>query len=252
MGNKKKDLVLEEHLKKIKFYTNYKINESARYRKLVSDDEQFDELPNVNSYATQSGMPVPQNQSFTNEQEGDEPEEDGLAPEIPDTENIASDNAPDVPDFVEPDQEDDPEKPEAEMGDDGMNIPNQDPQQQVDVIQNEIIRHNTEAMKSIYMELQNLNNMVGGLNNELQKLNSDVEEVREPTNVEKMINKKDVSYPYYFNLNDMWDDNWFEQQRNDSGEKGVRKLPDGTFIADFDDLNKPSKIDVQNSFNDIV
>ena len=249
MKDKNKTLLSEEHLRKIKFRTDYKVNESARYRKLVNDGEEFDEIPNINSYATQSGMPVPQNQSFTNEQEGEEPEEEGLAPAMPDTEEVGADDAPDVPDFVEPDEAG---VEGGDMPDMGMGMPEQDPQQEVDLIQNEIIRHNTEAMKSIHTELQGLNNMVDGLNSELKKLNYDVEEVREPTNVEKMMKKKDVSYPYYFNLNDMWSDNWFSQQREQTGEKGIRELPDGSYVADFDELPKPSKIDIQNSFNDIV
>ncbi|MFW6377081.1 MAG: hypothetical protein ACOCZ5_00410 [bacterium] len=253
MKDIKKGLLSEEHLRKIKYVTDYKVNESARYRKLVSDGEEFDEVPNTNSYATQSGMPVPASPNFTNEQEDEEPEP-GLAPEIPDTEEVGAEDAPDVPDFVEPGEENQEgdNKPEMGMDDNMGGMPEKDPQQEVDDIQNEIIRHNTEAMKSIHLELQNLNNMVNGLNSELNKLNYDVEEVREPTNVEKMINKKDVSYPYYFNLNDMWEDNWFSQQREESQEKGIRELPDGTFVADFDDLPKPSKIDVEDSFNKIV
>jgi len=253
MKDSKKKLLSEEHLRKIKFRTDYKVNESARYRRLVSDGEEFDEVPNTNPYATQSGMPVPTSPNFTNEQEGDEPEEEGLAPEMPDTEDVGAEDAPDVPDFVEPGDEETPTgAPSPDMGGGDMGMPDESPEQEVDAIQNEIIRHNTEAMKSIHSELQNLNNMVTGLNTELNKLNYDVEEVREPTNVEKMMKKKDVSYPYYFNLNDMWEDNWFSQQRQQSQEKGIRELPDGTFVADFDDLPKPSKIDVQNSFNDVV
>jgi len=70
------------------------------------------------------------------------------------------------------------------------------------------------------------------------------------------MNKSNVSYPYYFNLNDLWQDNWFEQKRVGAGGKtddgGMKELPDGSYIADFDDLPQKSKIDVQNSFNDMV
>ena len=34
-------------------------------------------------------------------------------------------------------------------------------------------------------------------------------------------------------------------------ENGVRELPDGTFIADFDDLPQKSRIDIKNSFTEI-
>jgi len=90
-------------------------------------------------------------------------------------------------------------------------------------------------------------------------LSADVEEVREPTDSEKLMNKTEVSYPYYFNLNDFWKDNWFDQKRaqnngingGDAEQQGMKELPDGTYVADFDDLPQKSKIDVQNSFNEI-
>jgi len=96
-----------------------------------------------------------------------------------------------------------------------------------------------------------LDNSVKALNAKVVELNADVEEVREPTNAEKLMSKKDVSYPYYFNLNDFWNGNWFAENREKELSKGIKELPDGTFIADFDDLPKESKTDVQNSFNEL-
>jgi hypothetical protein len=104
-------------------------------------------------------------------------------------------------------------------------------------------------MKSIHDQLQSLEATNQALSAKLEALNAEVEEVREPSNTEKLMNKTSVSYPYYFNLNDFWQGNWFNQKREQEHEKGVRELPDGTFIADFDDLPQKSKNDVQNSFN---
>ena len=81
-------------------------------------------------------------------------------------------------------------------------------------------------------------------NSELDVLNTDVEEVREPTNSEKLMNKSKVSYPYYFNLNDFWSDSWFDRNNQD---KGIKELEDGTFAANFDDL--PESDDIKDSFN---
>ena len=74
------------------------------------------------------------------------------------------------------------------------------------------------------------------LNSKLEALNTDVEEVREPTNTEKLMSKVNVSYPYYFNLNDFWKGNWFNEKRDKETEKGIKELPDGTYVADFDEL----------------
>ncbi|GAG45221.1 unnamed protein product, partial [marine sediment metagenome] len=134
---------------------------------------------------------------------------------------------------------------------DPMADPMAAPENQVDDLQNEIIKHNIEAMKGIADQLSNLDSTLMGLNQKMDVLSADVEEVREPTDSEKLMNKTDVSHPYYFNLNDLWQDNWFEQKRDAEKNGGVKELPDGSYVADFDDLPQKSKTDIQDSFNDI-
>ena len=240
MKNEKKTNLSEEHLRKIKYRTNYVISESPRYRALVNDSEEFDAVPD-SAYATEDGQPVPRTgPAFTSEagdQEG-APKPEGQPPAEPINTNVGAD-AP-VPAF------------DKTGGDTGEIPPAESPENQVDSIQNDIIKHNIEAMKSIHNQLEMLNSTVQGLNTKLAQLSADVEEVREPTNAEKLMKKTSVSYPYYFNLNDFWSGNWFSEKREKAMEKGIRELPDGTYVADFDDLPQKSKIDVQSSFNDIV
>ena len=240
---KNKNLFSQENLRKIKHRTEYKINESPRYRSLINDDEEFDNIPDANI-----GNHVGHGANFNTmvgEQEGDEGETSNIStsPKKAKPESGEDMLEPPMPAYAENEKN----TPSAEAG---INEPTSQPD--VDVIQNEIIRHNIEAMKSIQMELENLNNTVNGLNTKLATLNADVEEVREPTNAEKLMKKTSVSYPYYFNLNDFWNDNWFAKKRDDAREKGIRELPDGTYIADFDDLPKDSKTDIQRSFNSLI
>lgn len=280
MKDEKKDKLFEEQLRKFKYRVDYKINETPRYRPLIGSNEQFDNLP-TEIYNTDSGLPVPTSPTLTGaltNEAGDQ--EDALKPSGGEKPNAPSNDqappgmtappagapgespaGPPAGDVPAPPATDAPPSgggtiagkppmpstdvvppvaPEAEAG------------QQVDDIQNDIIKHNIAAMQSIDDQLKSLNATVQGLNAKLQTLDADVEEVREPTNTEKLMNKKDVSYPYYFNLNDMWSGNWFNDRREAEHEKGVRELPDGTFIADFDDLPQKSKTDVQNSFNDFT
>ena len=232
---KDKNVLSEEHIRKIMHRTGYKINESPRYRSLVNDNEEFDTIPDMNV-----GNRVGQGANF-NTMMGEQEDEE----ETPDTPAPEGEEMPEPPAPAYAGGEEGMPPPEAGMGEPA-------PQPEVDEIQNEIIKHNIEAMKSIQMELQNLNSTVTGLNSKLAELNADVEEVREPTNAEKLMNKTDVSYPYYFNLNDFWKDNWFDQKRDEAEEKGIRELPDGSYIADFDSLPKASKIDIDKSFNNIV
>ena len=240
MKNEKTKLS-EEYLSKFKYRTDYVISETPKYRPLVSSNEEFDEIPVLtNEVGEQEDAKKPEGQI--------PPAPSNDQPQNAETPVPAFDVETATPpeDVVAPVPTDEPIDPMA----DPMAAP--EPENQVDDLQNEIIKHNIEAMKGIHDELSNLNQTIQGINGKMDILNADVEEVREPTSGEKLMNKTDVSYPYYFNLNDFWQDNWFEQKREAEKNNGVRELPDGTYVADFDDLPQKSKIDVQNSFNDMV
>lgn len=248
MEDKNKNIFLEEHLRKIKYRTDYKINESPKYRPLVIATEEFDNVPDGNK--DEEGRPVP-NPGLTAEA-GDQEnaQKQGMTPREPSNAYTPEDSRAALPEpeaGVEVPEE--PLPPEGELPIEPV-IDTPEPDQEINTLQNDIIKHNVEAMKSIQSELEGLTSSVQGLNTKLDDLNADIEEVREPTNAEKLMSKKNVSYPYYFNLNDFWDDNWFDQQREN--DKGIRELPDGTFIADFDDLPQKSKMDIQDSFNELV
>ena len=245
---KNKNLLSEEHLRKIKHRADYRINESPRYRALVNDNEEFDTIPDQN-FQNRVGQGGNFNRMVSEVGE----EEDAELAQQKDVREPTTAPEPEVGD----EEGEAPEAPAPAYADDeGEGMPPAEagiePEPDVNEIQNEIIKHNIEAMKSIQTNLETLNNTVSSLNAKLGQLNAEVEEVREPTNVEKLTSKKDVSYPYYFNLNDFWKDNWFNQRREETNERGIRELPDGSYIADFDDLPTPSKHDIQKSFNKIV
>lgn len=259
MKNEKKSNLSEEHLRKIKYRVGYKINESPKYRPLVGDNEEFDAVPDSN-YMTKEGQPVPPNSPMVYEagDQEDAPKPEGQEPPAPSNDEPQNTDAPvDAPvpafDKTGGNEQLSDMNPDTLMGDpqaaDPMGAPN--PAQEVDQLQNDIIKSNIEAMKSIHDQLESLNATVNALNAESKAMKAEVEEVREPTNTEKLMSKKNVSYPYYFNLNDFWNGNWFTEERQKQQEKGINELPDGTFVADFDDLPQKSKIDVQNSFNEI-
>ena len=249
MANEKKSNLSEEYLRKFRHRSGYIISESPKYRPLVSDSEEFDEVPVLtNEAGEQEDAPKPEGQ-VPPAPSNDQPQ--GTQPPTPEP-AFDAEAGTEPPADVPIDPMADPAA--GEMPVDPMGAP--EPENQVDDLQNEIIKHNIEAMKSIHDQLEGLNSTITGLNQKIEVLSDDVQEVREPTNAEKLMNKTDVSYPYYFNLNDLWSDNWFEQKRNgaDGGknEAGMKELPDGTYVADFDDLPQKSKIDIQDSFNDIV
>jgi len=256
MGNEKKTNLSEEYLRKFRHRSGYVISESPKYRPLVTDGEEFDEMPVLtNEAGEQEDAPKPEGQ-VPPAPSNDQPQ--GMQPPTPE------------PAFdAQAGQEPPANTPIDPMAAGGMPVDPManpmgapEPENQVDDLQNEIIKHNLEAMKSLHDQLEGLNSTIMSLNQKMEVLSADVEEVREPSNSEKLMNKTNVSYPYYFNLNDLWSDNWFEEKRmnadgtgrNGTGknEAGMKELPDGTYVADFDDLPQKSKIDVQNSFNDMV
>lgn len=237
MVDNKKNILSEEHLRKIKYRFGYKINESARYRSLVNSGDEFDNIPEVTNEADEQP-------DLENKPEA-KPSTPTTEPQPPAEQQpeVSANNTP------APSPETDINAPLESQPPMGDPMAAQTPVETVDNIQNEIIKHNLAAMQSIYDQLHGLNSLVMNLNSKLDGLEKEVEEVREPSNVEKLINKKDVSYPYYFNLNDFWKDNWFSKNRENEKNTGIRELPDGTYVADFDDLPDLSKSDVMDSFN---
>jgi len=230
-------------LNEFKYRVGYEINEEARYKKLEMDENEYDNIPD-NVYMTKDGMPTP-NIPTHMEEDVDEP--------------TPAEEPPEGPPGDEPTPEevlaDVPEEEEVEE------------ERAVDEIQNEIIKHNIEAMKAIHNSIKSLddtvnqlNSKVDGLSSDVNNLSSDVEEVREPTDAEKLVKQKDVSYPYYFNLSDYWKGNWFDQKRQDQQQQagktkrddGIVELPDGSFIASFDDLPKLSDDDLKKTFDKLI
>lgn len=268
MSGKSKDGSVNEQINKLKFRFNYQINETPKYKAIIDDNMNFDDIPD-GANVTQDDQTLANTGSpdvYLDEQGNEEvpedvvttpsnaPEPDGsagledIAPaeEMPAEEPIAPEEELPVEEPIAPEEELPIEEPIS-----GDGLPQEDQTQDINKMQNEIIKHNIEAMKSLNDKLEDFESINAQLNNELHVLNKKVEEVEEPTNAEKLMTKKEVSYPYYFNLNDFWDDNWFDKQRVVAKEKGIRELPDGTFIADFDDLPQNNSMDVDDSFNNL-
>lgn len=249
MGKTNENDLHNKEIEKIKYYINYEINETPKYKPVIDDNSVFDEVP-VNIHATQDGQPMPNTGGSDAYLEEDDPKDELPAPEGP-REPVEPSNAP-AP--MENDIEDDVDKSdESNVGDDkSIDTSSISSEENVDQIQNDIIKHNINAMKNIHSKLEDLENLNQQLESQLKILMSKVKEVEEPTNAEKLISKKNVSYPFYFNLSDFWKGNWFDQHRNELNEKGIHQLPDGTFIADFDDLPINSSMDIEDSFNSII
>lgn len=114
--------------------------------------------------------------------------------------------------------------------------------------QTDLLALQLDVMNKLNDKVKELDSLFMNLDSKYQQLNKDVEEVKEPTNQEKLMSRKQDSHPFYYNLNDLWKDNWFEARRDQYNEKGIVKLDNGTYIADFDNLPKLSDKEIKDSF----
>jgi hypothetical protein len=226
----KKTININNHINEILFRSNYRINESPKYHQVIGDDEEFDEFPSEISEDNEEIPPI---------KPPTEPIDPSQSPEAPiqstdpnPAMDVDPNNMSDMPiDF-------DPNNPT------GDNFIDNEPT--VNDIQNEIIKDNIETMKYIHNQMKELDNYMKNIDTKLTVLSSEVEEVRAPTNGEKLMKQKNVSYPYHYNLNDYWGNSPVEEKENFG--QGIKKMDDGTFIADFDDLRKNMNID--KTFNE--
>jgi hypothetical protein len=118
----------------------------------------------------------------------------------------------------------------------------------IDKKQTDLLALQLDVMNKLNDKVKELDSLFANLDSKYQQLNKDVEEVKEPTNQEKLMSRKQDSHPFYYNLNDLWKDNWFEARRDQYDEKGIVKLDNGTYIADFDNLPKLSDKEIRDSF----
>lgn len=205
---------MDKHIEKILFRSSYKINEDVKYNKIDSSYfEQDDEYSNL----------------IGEDEEGGEDNEELVDDELP--------------------QEESPEQSEELPEEEPISLEDEQPEESseknVDLIQNEIIKSTISTMNMIHSKLKDLENNVNSLNDKYTKLQVDVDDVKEPTNQEKLESRTKDSFPFYKNLNDVW-----RTERSDgiTSDDGVLKLKDGTYVALYDNLGDLHAGDINKSF----
>jgi len=228
---------MNETVDRMKYLFKYTLNE-ASYT-LIDGIEEDDSIPEEIWTEPSSVSPVSPNNSNVMEDEEPQMDNEGLPVEEP---------VPAEGEF--PKEEMGVEDPMAMDGEMSMEepIPEEPAPPSADEIQNNILKSSISAMQKMNDELNSLESTLGMLNSKIDGLNKEVEEVREPTNVEKLMSKKEDSHPFYYNLNDMWDGNSFQARRQVENSEGMKQTDDGSFVADFDTLPKYTDQEVTDSF----
>lgn len=162
----------------------------------------------------------------------------------------------DVANFLDEDEENDKEI-SNNMDDDLENknqnidvsgkdeVKKNDTDKNVDLIQNEIIKNTINTMNMIHNKMKELDDNIKKLEYKYLNLKKDVDEVKEPTNKEKLMQHHNDSRPFYKNLNDVWRKDGMGDSIYDDG---IIKLPNGKYIAIFDNLGNMSSVDLNKSF----
>ncbi len=232
---------INEHIDRIKFISDYTINE-AKYS-LVDGLEEDDGVPDE-IYSSTPVSPIPVRE--------EEPQmgNDGLPVEEPAPEGEFPEEGDMGVEEMGAEEEMAVEDPMATDPAMGMEepMPEEPAPPSVDQIQNDIIKTSVSAMQKMNSELNSLESTLSALNSKIDGLSQEVEQVKEPTNVEKLMSRKEDSHPFYYNLNDMWDDNSFQARREVEDSEGMKQLEDGSFVADFDTLPKFTEQEIKDSF----
>lgn len=248
---------LKKQIDRIMYVSGYVISESPKYRPII-DETSFDSMP-----------------EGWNMKEAEAPAPEALAdpaPAAPTSGATASPAAatpapatpppaPAPPATSEPAAPTSiaPELPKADVSpevttpfsSDGNQPPQGPPMgQDKDQLQRDLMKFQLDAMKKMSQKIDQLESFIDGLNTQQAKLYSEVEKVKDPSDAEKFAERKEDSSPYYFNLNDMWNDNVFQGKMDNFNSQGIIKTKDG-YIADFDTLPKLNSYEVKNSFEAI-
>ena len=219
---------INEHINRIKFISNYQLNE-AKYS-LVDNLDEDDVIPDN---VFKDPKPISQVDSNVHEDE-EEVEDQSMDMEEPEGDDME----------VTPETEPQEEEP---LG--APDMPEPEPQTpSMEDVQNNILKTSVSAMEKMNNQLNNLESVLNSLNQKIETLNTDVQEVKEPTTVEKLEARKQDSHPYYMNLNDMWNGNAFQARTQINNTDGIIKLDDGTYVADFDSLPKFTPQEIKDSF----
>jgi hypothetical protein len=236
--------LIQEQINKMLYKATYLISESPTYKSIL-EDAVFDEIPEAEAPAPEDKpMPEPAPNNAA-------PDANTAPPASPEPAAGATPPAP-APAPATPPMPPVPASPE--MGaDPSMGATNgfSEPAPVVDEkeeMEKEVMRLQIDAMKQMSAKIKEMESVIGGLNSQLADFSKEVDKVKEPTDVEKFQERKLDSHPYYYNLNDLWNNNTFQARMDGMNSKGIVKTDDG-YVADFDDIPKLSQYDVKNSFD---
>ncbi len=254
-----KSNTLNEHVAKMLHRAKYLISETPKYKAVLGNDSQFDGLPDYLNKMTeadvQSGSTTPAASpdmsapAAGSEIPSTDPNADPLATTPADAPMPSAGGASTPGSEPMPSA---PTSPEAGISEPPMGEPAPAPMEMgpsKDELEKQVLQLQLAAMHKMSDKIQDLEAFIETLNCKLDSFAADVEEVKEPTHIQKFMDRKEDSHPYYYNLNDLWSNNTFNA-RVDNFSKGYQESPEGGYVADFDNFQTLSPQELKQSFNE--
>lgn len=240
---------LREHIEKMLYKSRYVVNESPIYR-AVMDGASFDGIPEGwNMKEAEGAQPSGSTQSSTTPDPAATPV-GTAAPTPPTPDPAAAPQGTAAPAASTPSPSPSPAPTTPPMAAAVPAQPQPDLNKAKEDLQKQVMEYQLQAMRGMSQKIEQLEGLVGNLNSQLSQFSKEVEKVREPTDVEKFDGRKQDSHPYYYNLNDLWNNNTFQGRMDTMNTKGIVKT-EGGYMADFDQLPKMTDYEVKNSFDKI-
>lgn len=261
----RKKQTIQEHLERMKYVSKYMINETPKYKSLVGDS--MDSLPEYLMKEAGPNEPNPNEPPATDAPASDAnaapaptadanaapaptggaPAGDAGLPPAPDANVAPAAPAPAAAPPAPPASNTNVDITTAEAPPSTQPEPTSvQPEPVESTPEKQVMELQLAALKKMSATIEDMGATIDSLNKRMEIYSSEVDKVREPSDMEKFENRKIDSSPYYFNLNDLWKDDNFKSRMDQYG-KGYVKTEDG-YIADFDDLPKLAPHEVKASF----
>jgi hypothetical protein len=121
----------------------------------------------------------------------------------------------------------------------------------ISFLKNEMSKLETvvSSIESISSKVEELGNRMNNINNSFSNLSKAVDEIREPSDIEKLEMRSFDSYPYNKTLTDVWKDKEKSKEEQELAMQGIRKTDDG-YEMDYAPMKgmNYNKTDVNNQF----
>lgn len=136
-----------------------------------------------------------------------------------------------------------PPAPQPEKQDDNTEL--------ISFLKNEMEKLETvvSSIEGISSKVEDLGNRMNAISNNFSDLSKAVDEIREPSDKEKLEMRSFDSYPYNKSLTDVWEDKEKSKEERELAMQGIRKTNDG-FEMDYVPMQNMNlnKTDVNSQF----